>query len=72
MAKGSHASYHTTGTWMAGVDVASDLGPQWDTSRLLRSLATQPWRNYAGAWGEVGSISTTTGPLGPWHKRNGQ
>ncbi|MCC6781353.1 MAG: Vps62-related protein [Planctomycetes bacterium] len=72
MAKGSHASYPTTGTWMAGVDVTSDLGPQWDTSRLLRPLATQPWRNYAGAWGEVGSISTTTGPLGPWHKRNGQ
>lgn len=70
MAKGSHASYPTTGTWMAGIDVTSDLGPEWDTGRLLRSLAVQPWRDYAGAWGEVGSISTTTGPLGPWHKRN--
>ncbi|MGE0145579.1 MAG: Vps62-related protein [Planctomycetota bacterium] len=70
MAKGSHASYYTTGTWMAGLDVASDSGPEWDTSRVLRSLATQPWRNFAGAWGEVGSIATTTGPLGPWHKRN--
>ncbi|MCA8957298.1 MAG: Vps62-related protein [Planctomycetes bacterium] len=71
MAKGSHASYHTTGTYMAGVDVASDGGPQWDTSVVLRSLDSQPWRDYAGAWGEVGAIGTTTGPLGPWHKRFG-
>ncbi|MEZ5966706.1 MAG: Vps62-related protein [Planctomycetota bacterium] len=70
MAKGSHASYPTTGTWMAGIDVTSDFGLQWDTSRLLRPLAAQPWKDYAGAWGEVGSIATTTGPLGPWHKRN--
>ncbi|MCB9890649.1 MAG: Vps62-related protein [Planctomycetes bacterium] len=70
MAKGSHASYRAAGSYMAGIDSASDGGAQWDTSRLLRPLATQPWRDYAGAWGEVGSISTTTGPLGPWHKRN--
>lgn len=70
MAKGSHASYPTTGTWMAGIDVTSDLGIQWDTSRLLRPLASQPWKDFAGAWGEVGAIATTTGPLGPWHKRN--
>ncbi len=70
MAKGSHASYHKTGSWMGGIDVTSDGGPAWDTSLLLRPLATQPWRDYAGAWGEVGTISTTTGPLGPWHKRH--
>jgi hypothetical protein len=70
MAKGSHASYPTTGSWFSGLDSTSDSGPQWDTSRLLRPLATQPWRDYAGAWGEIGAIGTTTGPLGPWHKRN--
>ena len=70
MAKGSHAAYRTTGTWMAGIDVTSDSGPQWDTSRLLRALAVQPWKDYAGAWGEVGTTGVTTGPLGPWHKRN--
>jgi hypothetical protein len=36
----------------------------------LKPLASQPWKDYAGAWGEVGNIATTTGPLGPWHKRN--
>jgi hypothetical protein len=71
MAKGSHASYHTSGSYFGGLDSASDSGPEWDTSRLLRPLATQPWRDFAGAWGEIGTIATTTGPLGPWHKRNG-
>lgn len=58
LAKGSHAAYHTTGTWMAGIDVTSDLGPEWDISRTLRPLATQPWKDFAGAWGEVGTIAT--------------
>lgn len=71
MAKGSHASYYTSGSFFGGLDSASDSGPEWDTSRLLRPLATQPWRDFAGAWGEIGTIATTTGPLGPWHKRNG-
>lgn len=70
MAKGSHASYPTTGTWTFGIDETADGGPEWNTGLMVRSLAAQPWKDFAGAWGEVGSTSTTTGPLGPWHKRN--
>ena len=36
----------------------------------LAALEAQPWKNFAGAWGEVGELSHTTGPLGPWHKRH--
>jgi hypothetical protein len=31
--------------------------------------APAPWRDYDGAWGEVGEIVDSTGPLGPWFKR---
>lgn len=29
-----------------------------------------PWYRFAGAWGEIGNIVHTTGPLGPYFKRN--
>jgi hypothetical protein len=69
VARGSHAAYPTVGTFHYGVDETADGGYAWDTSSLLGRLADQPWRDFAGAWGEVGSIATTTGPLGPWFKR---
>jgi len=28
-----------------------------------------PWHRFAGAWGEIGNIAETTGPLGPYYKR---
>lgn len=28
------------------------------------------WRDFAGAWGEIGETKHTTGPLGPFFKRN--
>ncbi|MCA8974068.1 MAG: Vps62-related protein [Planctomycetes bacterium] len=69
MARGSHASYSAPGTYNYGTDQAADGGHQWDIRSSLQRLSSQPWRNFAGAWGEVGTLSTTTGPLGPWHKR---
>ena len=53
-------------------DVTSRNGVRWDISKRLEPLYTQPWRDYAGAWGEVGELPETTGPLGPWHKRHGK
>jgi len=41
----------------------------WETSAEWISRAT--WRDFAGAWGEVGSAPFTTGPLGPRFKRHG-
>jgi hypothetical protein len=40
----------------------------WECPFELISSAT--WHRFAGAWGEVGNIPDTTGPLGPFFKRN--
>jgi hypothetical protein len=69
-AKGSHAAYPAPGSYFGGLDQCADGGVAWNTGNNLQPLATQPWKNFAGAWGEVGLSATTTGPLGPWHKRN--
>jgi len=72
-ARGSHASYAAPGSYkliLGQKDEAKNGGYAWDISQNLMSLRTQPWRHYAGAWGEVGDFEFTTGPLGPWHKRN--
>lgn len=70
VARGSHASYATAGSFFGGLDQTADGGYQWDVSFRLARLEDQPWRDFAGAWGGVGTIATTTGPLGPWFKRN--
>lgn len=77
VALGTHAAYWTSGiqTYPIGLGLSffdgTGYGRRWDTHLNLKALATQPWKDYAGAWGEVGNLDTTTGPLGPWHKRNG-
>ncbi len=35
----------------------------------LRPVGRQPWTTFDGAWGEVGELAASTGPLGPWFKR---
>jgi hypothetical protein len=76
VALGTHAAYWTAGlqSYPIGLGLGfldlTGYGRRWDTHLNLKPLASQPWKDYAGAWGEVGNISTTTGPLGPWHKRN--
>ncbi|MGB5637440.1 MAG: hypothetical protein WBM44_17075 [Waterburya sp.] len=68
-AKGSHALYPRAGSFGAlRTDKTASGGYSWDTSLNVQSLSSQPWRDYAGAWGEVGELSATTGPLGPWYK----
>ena len=74
---GSHAHYPSAGQFpifdIAGITLAYDYtandGYQWVITDNYKPLISQPWRNYAGAWGEVGSSSDTTGPLGPWYKQ---
>ncbi len=61
----------THGTYGSGFDPSKYLdridedGPTWDTRRSLRFLWDQGWAGYCGAWGRIGRISDTTGPLGP-------
>lgn len=61
--KGTHANFHHGRRGHTN-------GYKWDVSQRLESLEHQPWRDYAGAWGEVGDPGTdfTTGPLGPLYK----
>jgi len=41
----------------------------WNITENVLKLNQQGWKNYTGAWGEVGARADTTGPLGPWLKR---
>lgn len=68
MANGSHASYPKVGTFLPYADSTKKGGVEWETWQLLGFVEDQPWKNFAGAWGEVGEFEFTTGPLGPWHK----
>lgn len=70
-ARGAHATYEKVGKFdRAGVahDFTGD-GYQWEITRKVENLVDQPWKLYAGAWGEVGMTKYSTGPLGPWYKR---
>lgn len=70
-AKGSHASYHQEGWFHYRTDHTQNGGPDFELNSVesLNNLSSQPWRHFAGAWGEVGQVKDTTGPLGPWYKR---
>ncbi len=65
----SHALYPRAGSFgFLGAEQTAPGGYQWDTSLNVEALSSQPWRDYAGAWGQVGEFAASTGPLGPWHK----
>ena len=66
---GTHALYPTSGSFgKFRTDRTKPGGYVWDTSKNIEILFDQPWRDYAGAWGEVGELAATTGPLGPYYK----
>ena len=68
-ALGTHALYPKEGSFgKFGTDKTKSGGYSWDTAQNVATLSEQPWRDYAGAWGEVGELAATTGPLGAWHK----
>jgi Flp pilus assembly pilin Flp len=74
---GSHAHYPSAGQFdiydVLGIPVAYDYtangGYQWVITDNYQPLNSQPWRDYAGAWGEIGEKAETTGPLGPRYKQ---
>ena len=78
VAKGSHATYRRAGKFVqvlvqGGVKVvkveddarACPECPLWFTWQKLVDAKKQPWYDFGGAWGQVGSASDFTGPLGP-------
>ena len=60
---GSHASLPTPG--FGHIDVGDPKGPRWRTWQDLASIVEQPWYGFGGAWGRVGRVRDSTGPLGP-------
>lgn len=60
---GSHASLPTPG--FGQIDVGDPDGPHWRTWDDLASIVEQPWYGFGGAWGQVGKVRDSTGPLGP-------
>jgi hypothetical protein len=69
-ARGSHAaSPAPSGERCAGCT-------EWRTWEKLRDVRDELWYGFGGAWGEIGSTSATTGPVGPhpvgWQTRRDQ
>jgi hypothetical protein len=60
---GSHASLPTPG--FGHIDVGDPDGPRWRTWEDLAAVADQPWYGFGGAWGDLGRVRESTGPLGP-------
>jgi hypothetical protein len=60
---GSHASLPTPG--FGHIDVGDPGGPRWVTWEDLAPVVDQPWYGFGGAWGRLGRVRDSTGPLGP-------
>ena len=60
---GSHASLPTPG--FGFIDVGDPKGPRWRTWTELERIEDQPWYGFGGAWGRIGKVRDSTGPLGP-------
>lgn len=81
VARGSHATYSQPGRFPqilsrggreilavrddARACVSCPLWYTWKASGMLVDAERQPWYGFGGAWGDVGSASDFTGPLGP-------
>jgi hypothetical protein len=77
-AQASHASYPRAGHYKQEFELAGRQPfriddnafacpdcPQWHTWVLLVAARDEPWYGFGGAWGDVGALPGTTGPLGP-------
>jgi hypothetical protein len=60
---GSHASMPSPG--FGHIDVGDPRGPRWRTWEDVAPIVEQPWFGFGGAWGRVGRVRDSTGPLGP-------
>jgi hypothetical protein len=60
---GSHASLPSPG--FGFIDVGDPDGPRWRSWEDLAPVEDQPWYGFGGAWGRLGRVRESTGPLGP-------
>jgi hypothetical protein len=65
-AVGSHASLPSAN--FGFIDVGDARGPRWQTwgpGNTLTPTSEQAWYGFGGAWGRIGRVRDSTGPLGP-------
>ena len=68
-AEGSHAHYNKAGDFsildIMGIDIDKDHtrdgGYQWNITKNVLPLEQQEWKDYAGAWGEIGTFFFSSG-----------
>ncbi len=60
---GSHASLPSAD--FGFIDVGDPDGPRWRTFDDLTHVIAEPWYGFGGAWGRLGKVRDSTGPLGP-------
>jgi hypothetical protein len=60
---GSHASLPSAD--FGFIDVGDRDGPRWKTFEDLTHVVDEPWYGFGGAWGRLGKVRDSTGPLGP-------
>jgi hypothetical protein len=60
---GSHASLPSAD--FGFIDVGDRDGPRWQTYDDLAPVVDEPWYGFGGAWGRLGKVRDSTGPLGP-------
>lgn len=67
VAREAHGSYPSNAADAAWSDDIMSPGTprQWPTYRNVAPVASQSWWGYSGGWGEVGSKSDYSGPMGP-------
>lgn len=53
ISKGSHGSYKQPGYQAEYFDKVDDKGVRWDTAQRLLPLTDQPWKDFAGCWGNL-------------------
>ncbi|MDQ3405627.1 MAG: hypothetical protein M3548_19920 [Actinomycetota bacterium] len=71
-AKGSHASYPFEDEYptLGPTSDHTGKGFAWDAATSLLNVKDQPWYGYRGLWGRLGVHKNTSGPAGPWPKRD--
>lgn len=73
VAQGTHASYPSAGETRQCIGTVGCLVDRRDAGHAIRAwrpgglvpVRAQSWYGFGGAWGRVGELDATTGPLGP-------
>lgn len=69
VARGAHGSYPPGADTFFGDKISGASNRTWEAKDNLDMVTDTAWYPYGGAWGEIGTTSDTTGPMGPHPSR---